>query len=74
MCIYVCVCVCVYVCVCMCAYVRACVRLSVRVNLIHFIAWGEREREREECKKIGRKEPRKAGMKNSKKRQLDDRE
>ena len=46
----------VCVCVCTCALARVCVRVCeradkhntrVRVNLIHFIAWGERERERE---------------------------
>ena len=65
-------------CACVCARSRVCVRACVRAcasacacvrkNLIHFIAWGERERE------VGRKEVRKAGMKNSKKRQQDDME
>ena len=55
---------CVRACVRACASACAC----VRKNLIHFIAWGERERE------VGRKEVRKAGMKNTKKRQQNDRE
>ena len=71
------VCVCLYLCVCQCVCVCACVRVcasvcaGVRVNLMDFIAWDKRERK---CKKVGRKEVRKAGTKNSKKRQQDDRE
>ena len=72
------VCVCVCVCVCACERaplrVRACESDTLYRLGTHRDREREREKERGECKKVGGKEVRKAGMKNSKKRQQDDRE